>query len=36
MTDGIFTFEKFENKDYKPIAETQIIDFLLNDKIGNV
>ncbi len=28
-TDGIFTFKAFDNKSYKPISESEIIDFLL-------
>lgn len=31
-TDGIFTFRRFDLKDYEDKKETQIIDFLLKDK----
>ena len=33
-TDGIFTFRKFDNKNYQPIKATALIDFLLIDKKG--
>ena len=30
-TDGIFTFKNFDGKDYEPIKEDEIIDYLLTD-----
>lgn len=35
LTDGIFTFKKFDKQEYPEINESEIIDFLLVDKTGN-
>jgi len=31
-SDGIFTFKKFDQQNYPPISETELVDFLLQDK----